>query len=96
MKAEGNGRNPFYEKQFEGEPDEWFALRRELLNALEAWENNKDNERYAAYLREVRGMVEGLRLPIGVTHKPPCECICCETESRIARLLAKLDEKIQS
>ena len=39
----GEGRNPFYENQFDDEPDEWFAMRKELLNALEAWETGSGN-----------------------------------------------------
>ena len=46
----GPGRNPFDENQFDDEPDEWFAMRKELLKALEAWETNGDDANQANML----------------------------------------------
>lgn len=42
MKDEANGRNPFYDGQFDDEPDEWYKMRREILDALEAWESSNE------------------------------------------------------
>lgn len=43
-KAISNGRNPFFDGQFEDEPDKWYALRREVLDALQTWENSEDGD----------------------------------------------------
>ena len=47
-KAIGMGRNPFYDGQFSDEPDCWYRMRREVLDALEAWKNSDDQKQLRA------------------------------------------------
>ena len=47
-KAVGMGRNPFYDGQFSDEPDCWYQMRKEVLDALEAWENSDEQRQLRA------------------------------------------------
>lgn len=44
------------------------------------------------HMLKVKEVVNSIRLPIGVRHKLPCECICCESNARIDEALRLIGE----